>query len=208
MRNTLLMLSAALALLVVGCKTTGPLPQIPTGGSAPSPAPALPAWQQIPDSGVVPTLPRSTHIVVALCRATGKYTAMGVDTKTARFTFLMQGGQPTQGQAFTQFYAAGVPVTVYTERMKLRAPMPPALAPEGEQTEEPPPTDPSTEPPPEPTCDPCNISEPPPEPGRKPTGITEASSDLEVFRQLAWRTAGALDGVSVRAPATTAPLPQ
>lgn len=214
MKSKLLLWTAlGLSLAVAGCKTFEPRPEAPAdcatpGGQAPTPPPT----QTVPDTGTVPTLPPSTHIVVGMCPATGAYNAMGVDTQNKRFTFQLKGTRASQQQAFRSFYEAGVPVTVYTQRVKLtaRAPVPApaaALAPA-------PTPNPSTPPTPvegsdDSTFDPCEtIGEDPP-PFPKPTGSKSDPNRLTSFQNLSWYTAHALDAVSDPAPSTsTLPAPR
>jgi hypothetical protein len=214
MRNKLLLFTSV-ALIVAGCKLLEPLPTKPPadcsqpGGEAPKPPPL----QSIPDTGTVPSLPPSTHIVVGLCPSTSAYTAMGVDTQTKSFTFLIKGGRASQQQAFNQFYAARVPVTVYTQRVQLRGNTPaPSPAPE-----QPPPAPVPTAVPQQgqsgsssdPNYDPCeNIGDEPPEPGPKPGGSQWEPNQFTAFQNLSWQTAFALDAVSDPASATTFPGPE
>jgi len=214
MKNKLL-LCAALALFAAGCKLTEPRPTPTEAPATPGgPAPTAPPVQTIPDTGTIPALPPSTHIIVGLCPSTNAYTAMGVNTETRSFTFLLKGGRATQQQAFTQFYASRAPVTVYTNRVKLRgttpapsvaptplAPSPSPTAVPNQETQE------STD---EPTYDPCaDIGDPAPEPSPKPTGSVWDPIQFTSFQSLSWYTAHALDAVSAPAPAsTTTPVPR
>ncbi len=186
MKNTLLLLTA-LALTMAGCTLMETRPGSSTGGTAPGgTVPEPPAPQVIPDRGTVPPMPSSTHIIVGLCPATGAYYALGVDTQARKFTFLISGGEPTRQQAFQQFYAAKVPVTVYTVLTQLKSDNGP-------------------------TYNPClgfesgmprigssdtvvaQVAEDPP-PSPKPTGGD--ATNLYGFQYLSWRTAFALDAVS------------
>lgn len=214
----LLWMALGLSLAVTGCKTMEPRPDTAGDCSAPGgQAPTPPPIQTVPDTGTLPALPPSTHIVVGLCPATGTYNAMGVDTKNKQFTFLLKGGRASQQQAFQSFYGAGVPVTVYTQRVRLtaRGPVPaPAPAPSAAMVPTPPAPTPSTPPAPEegtedPTYDPCQtIGEDPP-PFPKPTGSNWDPDQFSAFRNLSWYTANALDAVSDPAPASsTAPVPR
>lgn len=209
----MLWLYAAVALLATGCKVLEPKPT-PTEDSATpgGPAPTPPPAQRIPDTGTLPALPPSTHIVVGLCPATNSYTAMGVNTDTRSFTFLLKGGRATQQQAFAQFYASRVPVTVYTDRVKLRGTAP---APSTKPTPPPPSPSPTavpqqTQEADEPTYDPCtDIGDPAPEPGPKPTGSTWEPDQFTSFKNLSWYTANALNAISDPAPRVgTVPVPQ
>lgn len=213
MRNKLL-LCAAVALAVAGCKVLEPKPPPPPppgdcstpGGEAPPPPPL----QSIPDTGTLPPLPPSTHIVTGLCPTTHAYTAMGVDTNTRRITFLFKGGRATQPQAFNQFYAAQIPVTVYTQRVRVKGTTPvPTTAPET-----PPPAPLPTAVPQQdtsgassaPIYDPCEqIGDEPPEPGPKPGGSQWEPTSLRSFTNLSWQTAYALDAVSDPVPPSTVP---
>jgi hypothetical protein len=210
-----LLLCAALALLVAGCKVLEPRPTPPEDPATPGgPAPTPPPVQSIPDTATLPALPPSTHIIVGLCPSTNSYTAMGVNTDTRSFTFLRTGRRATQPQAFAQFYSSGAPVTVYTGRVKLRGTAPaPSVAPT------PPPPSPSPTAVPnqetqgstgEPTYDPCtDIGDPLPEPSPKPTGSNWKPDQFTSFKNLSWYTANALNAVSDPAPAaTTFPVPR
>jgi hypothetical protein len=208
MKNKLLLLMA-LALSLAGCKTFEPRPDSPADCSAPGgQAPAPPPVQTVPDTEAVPALPPSTHIVVGYCPATSAYTAMGVDTKAQRFTFLMKGSRASQQQAFRSFYDAGVPVTVYTQRVKLTArtgstalaPAPPPPSPAPTAVPQPVPQSSGDD-----TYDPCQTigEEPPPTP--KPTGSNRLPEQFTSFQDLSWHTAHALDAVSAPAPASTLP---
>jgi hypothetical protein len=205
-----LWLYAALALFAAGCKLTEPRPTPDDRATPGGPAPAVPPLQAIPDTGTLPALPPSTHIVVGLCPSTGAYTAMGVNTETGSFSFLLKGGRATQQQAFTQFYARRVPVTVYTDRVRLRGTQP---APSVQPSTPPPAPLPTAVPQQEtgstdePTYDPCaDIGDPAPEPTPKPTGNQEdPSPPLAAFQQLSWYTAHGLDAVSDPAPRSTTP---
>jgi hypothetical protein len=189
MKNKLLLLTT-LALTMAGCALMETRPGGSAGSTAPGgPAPEPPAVQVIPDRGEVPALAASTHIVVGLCPATGAYAAMGVDTQARKFTFLISGGEATRQQAIQKFYAAGVPVTVYTRLTQLRT---------GTSKKEM-------------IYDPCKglqsgltripadgaviaqVAEDPP-PSPKPTG--GEVDNLYAFKDLSWRTAFALDAVS------------
>ncbi|HYI00648.1 hypothetical protein [Hyalangium sp.] len=206
-----LWLYAVLALFAAGCRLMEPRPTPADDRATPGgPAPAAPPVQTIPDTGTLPALPPSTHIVVGLCPSTGTYNAMGVNTETRSFTFQLKGGRATQQQAFTQFYASRAPVTVYTQRVKLRGTPP---APSVEPSTAPPSPSPmavprqetgSTD---EPTYDPCaDIGDPLPEPTPKPTGSQEdPSPQTAAFQQLSWYTAHSLAAVSELAPRSTAP---
>lgn len=190
MKNKLLWLTA-LALTMAGCTLMETRPGSPTGNPEPGGSvPAAPVLQTVPERGPVPDVIASTHIIVGLCPATGRYVAMGVDTQARKFTFLMGGEETTQQQAFQKFYSAGVPVTVYTAVTALRptAPSNVALAfnpclnldsgvahtaksvpPVAQITEDPPPTP-------------------------RPTGGEMSNGDA--FKILSWRTAFALDAVA------------
>jgi hypothetical protein len=111
------LLLTALAMTLAGCTLMETRPGSPSSGStAPGGhVPEPPAEQVISDRGPVPDLPASTHIIVGLCPATGSYAALGVDTQARKFTFLISGHEATRQQAFQKFFAAGVPVTVYTQ---------------------------------------------------------------------------------------------
>ena len=192
MKNKLLLLTA-LALSLAGCKLMEPKPDgssdgATLGGLAPEPLPE----QVIPDRGEVPALPASTHIIVGLCPATNAYSAMGVDTKAQHFTFTVSGKEATRQQAFQRFFAAGVPVTVYTRPVKVRITASLGVS----------------------IYDPCQgllsgqthlpgaqgvvsgphdtVEDPPPTP--KPTGGQR--DNLHAFGDLSWKTAFALDAVS------------
>ena len=188
MKNTLLILSA-LTLALTGC-TQLELRPSPSGGSVPGgDVPDAPLEQVIPDRGPVPAVPASTHIVVGLCPATGAYAALGVDTQARKFTFLISGQDLTRLQVLQQFYAAKVPVTIYTATTQLN-------------------TDAGV------AYNPCldlksgmprigkndanggviaQVTEDPP-PSPKPTGGDR--SNLYGFQYLSWRTAFALEAVS------------
>lgn len=211
MKNKLLLLPALL-LALAGCKTFEPRPETPTNCAAPGgDAPTPPPVQNIPDTGTVPPVPPSTHIVVGLCTATGAYTAMGVDTNNQRFTFLQTGGRATQQQAFRSFYEAKVPVTVYTQRVKLAArsgstaskPTPPPPSPSPMAVPQPPQDSGDA------LYDPCkNIGEEPP-PTPKPTGSQWEPNQFTSFQHLSWDTAHGLDAISDPAPSTgTIPSPR
>jgi hypothetical protein len=219
-----LVLSAVLALALAGCKMMEPRPPLPPEGgecSAPGgPAPKPPPAQSIPDVGPVPSLPKSTNIVVGLCLATGRYEALGVDTQTRQFTFMYRGGRATQAAAFSRFYEARVPVAVYTSPVRLTArgavpatgsmsapapaPAPaPATGPAPLPT--PPPEEGSRDPESGPLYDPCEtISEEAP-PSPKPAGSVKDPTILSSFQSLSWYTANALDAVSDPVAPSTAP---
>jgi hypothetical protein len=178
----------------------------------------------------VPPVPPSTQIVVGLCPSNGQYQAIGVNTQTRQFTFSWKGGRASQPVAFSRFYEARVPVTVYTSPVKLTggavtpapvltgsvgasalAPAPgtppqPALGPA--PVPAPPPEENSEA---DSTFDPCQTisEEPPNSPG--PKGSV-AEPRVTVFQGVAWRTAHAVDAVTdpvtpITAPGT-APAPQ
>jgi hypothetical protein len=212
MKKTLI-LSAALILGAAGCKVLEPRPE-PTGGQCSAPggaAPNLPPLQQVPDTAPPPSLPSAQFIVVSTCGPTGAYVATGVDTRAGRFTFLIKGTAATRSAAFSRFYAAGVPVTVYTAPVKLTAG---AGTPAPASPEPPPPgPTPAPTPPGGPSTDdgsifrPCdNIGDDPEEP-QVPTGYPPPDP-LEKFKILSWRTANALDAITDQVTAATIPGPR
>jgi len=225
-----LVLAAVLGVALAACKTMEPRPEPPTGGDCSAPggaAPPAPPAQTIPEAGTVPPVPQSTEIVVGYCPSNGQYQAIGVNTQTRQFTFAWRGGRASQPVAFSRFYEARVPVTVYTSPVRLTAgavasaPMgsmgASAIAPAPGAPQEsaigpaPVPTPPDEGSESDSTFDPCQtISEdPPPSPGPK-GGRTEPRPTA--FQSLAWRTAHAVDAVTdPAAPSTapsTAPAPQ
>lgn len=211
MKKTLA-LSAALVLSAAGCKMMEPRPD-PSEGQcrAPGgPAPSLPPLQRIPDTAPPPPLTGAQFIIVSSCEPTGEYVATGVDTRAGRFTFLIKGTAATRPAAFARFYAAGVPVTVYTAPVKLTAgtgtPAP---------STEPPPPGPTPIPTPgdDPGSDgdlifrPCDkIGDDPKEPD-VPTGYPP-NDPLKRFQILSWRTANALDAITDQVTASTLPIPR
>jgi hypothetical protein len=213
MKKTLA-LSAALVLTAAGCKMMEPRPD-PSGGQCTAPggmAPRLPPLQRIPDTAPPPSLPSAQFIVVGTCEPTGTYVATGVNTRDGRFTFLIKGTAATRSAAFARFYAAGVPVTVYTSPVRLTAG---AGTPASSPTEPPPPPPPGPTPTPTPGDDPgdggiifrpCDqIGDDPKEPD-VPTGAPPYDP-LENFKILSWRTASSLDAITDQIGASTVPIP-
>lgn len=213
MKKTLA-LSAALVLAAAGCKMMEPRPD-PTGGGqcrAPGgPAPSLPPLQRIPDTSTPPPLTGAQFIIVSSCESTGTYVATGVNTRDGRFTFLVKGTAATRSAAFARFYAAGVPVTVYTAPVKLTA----RAETSTPTSTEPPPPGPTPAPTPssESSTDeglifrPCdNIGDDPEDP-KIPTGYPPPDA-LERFQILSWRTANALDAITDQVTASTVPVPR
>jgi hypothetical protein len=84
-----------------------------------APAPTPPEPRAIPDTGEMPTLPPSSHIIVVIYPQGNGYAASGVDTKEGRFTFVFTGGLRSLDAALRQFYATRAPVIVYTAPMVL-----------------------------------------------------------------------------------------
>lgn len=215
MKKTLA-LSAALVLAAAGCKMMEPRPD-PTGGQCSAPggsAPSFPPLQRVPDTAPPPSLPSAQFIVVSSCEPTGTYVAAGVNTRDGRFTFLIKGTAATKSAAFARFYAAGVPVTVYTAPVKLTAG---AGTPAPASTEPPPPPPPGPTPTPTPGDDPgtddgsifqpCdNIGDDPKDP-TIPTGYPPPDP-LDRFKILSWRTANALDAITDQVTAATFPGPR
>ncbi len=207
----LLFVPALLALLVVGCRTLEPRPEPSSGAQCAAPggtAPTAPPMQSVPDSGSLPALPPTSHIITGLCGPTGAYVALGVDTQSRRFTFMLKGSRATQQAAFSRFYAARVPVTVYTAPVKLAGrggtPPPTPTTPPPSPAPVPGPSDGSDSPPS--TFDPCgNIGDDPKDP-KVPTG-SSPQEPIEVFKDLSWQTAFAVDAVSDPAAAAAAPPP-
>ena len=183
-----LILSAALMMAAAGCKLLEPQPTPLPGAqcSTLGPAPSLPPAQPIVDTSAMPSVPSSQFIIVSTCEATGTYVATGVDTQAGRFTFLFKGGSSTRSAAFAKLYAAGVPVTVYTGSVTLKA---------GEVT----PFDPCArtgDAPKEPTSP--GIGDDPRDPP-VPPGIGDDPRDPPVppgIAALAWCTANALTAVT------------
>jgi hypothetical protein len=212
MKKTLA-LSAALVLATAGCKILEPRPD-PAGGQCSAPggsAPSLPPLQNIPETAPPPSLPSAQFIVVSSCEPTGTYVATGVNTRDGRFTFLIKGTAATKSAAFARFYAAGVPVTVYTGPVKLTAGTG-APAPSAPEPPPPGPT-PVPTPPDDPNTDdgsifrPCdNIGDDPEDP-QVPTGYPPYDP-LEKFKILSWRTANALDAITDQVTASTIPGPR
>ncbi|WP_224372970.1 hypothetical protein [Hyalangium versicolor] len=190
MKNTLLPTLPAPSLS--GCAVLGTGSRTGGGTTVPSDesVPKSPAEQVISDRGPVPDLPASTHIVVGVCQATGAYVALGVDTKSSKFTFLLSGKEPTRQQAFQKFEAASIPVTVYTATTALlpgkegaTIAFNPCLNLQSGAPRVPLSTSSNAV---------ANITEDPP-PSPKPTG--GEFSNRQAFEVLSWRTAFALNGV-------------
>jgi hypothetical protein len=222
-----LVLAAVLGVALAACKTMEPRPEPPQGGDCSAPggsAPPAPSRQTIPETGTVPPVPQSTEIVVGYCPASGQYQAIGVNTQTRQFTFSWRGGRATQPAAFTRFYEARVPVTVYTSPVRLTAgavaPAPmgsvgaSALAPAPGTPPQPalgpapvpaPPTDDGSEN--DGDFDPCETisEEPPTSPGPKGS---HSDPQPTVFQSVAWRTAYAVDAVTDPVAPSTAPVPR
>jgi hypothetical protein len=214
---------AALGLALAGCKTLEPKPEPPAGGDCSAPGgtpPPAPPVQTIPEGGTVPPVPESTDVVVGYCPATGQYQAAGVNTRTRQFTFMMRGGRATQAMAFSRFYEARVPVTVYTAPVRLAA-RGPATGPTPTATSAlaPAPGTPAPAPAPAPVpapvpeegsgddavYDPCQTISDDPPPSPKPGGSRWEPTEASSFQRLSWHTAYAVDAVSDPASPSTAP---
>jgi hypothetical protein len=207
-----LILPAALGLTLAGCKMMEPKPDSTQPGTtvpASTEMPAAPWLLSIPDTGTVPELGRVSHITLMLCTRTGGYVATGVDLQAQRFSFMFQGSRATQAMAFNRFYAAGVPVTVYTSRMQLLGS---TQSPAPAQQPPPPPPPPSPAIAPQPssggsnadgsgdgTIDPCNVQISDDPSTKKPGG------DDWVILKLSWNTATVLQTVAKPIQGATIP---
>jgi hypothetical protein len=206
----LLFVPALLALMLGGCRILEPRPEPSSGAQCAAPggtAPTAPPMQSVPDSGALPALAPSSHIITGLCGPTGAYVALGVDTQSRRFTFMLKGSRVTQQAAFSRFYAARVPVTVYTAPVTLvghGGTPPPNPTPPPSPAPVPGPNDGSDSPPW--IFDPCaNIGDDPKDP-KVPTG-RPPPWPLDVFKDLSWQTAFGLDAVSDPLISSTLPPP-
>ncbi|WP_224240504.1 hypothetical protein [Hyalangium gracile] len=81
--------------------------------------PTAPTLQEIPDTGVLPTIPASSHIVVIIYPRGGGWAAVGANKTEGTFTFLFKGRTPSLGAAITRLYSTGVPVIGYTAPLRL-----------------------------------------------------------------------------------------
>lgn len=205
-----LILPAALGLTLAGCKMLEPKPDS-TQCSTTTPTlpemPAAPRLLSIPDTGTMPELGHVSHIVLMMCARTGGYVATGVDLQGQRFSFMYRGSRATQAAVFNRFYAAQVPVTVYTTPLRLLgSTQPPSPVP---QTPPPPPS-PAVAPQPPPdgsnadgsgdgTVDPCNVNISDDPSTKKPGG------DDWVILKISWNTATVLGSVAKQIPAATIP---
>jgi hypothetical protein len=128
-----LVLTVLLESLLAGCnmeaepvsamETTGCTSQVP-------PVPTVPDLRTVPDTGELPTLAASSHIVVTLFPLAGKYLAAGVDTSGQFFTFALVGNRTTLPALLDRFYATRAVVTVYSAPLMLTSKvMPPSTSP-------------------------------------------------------------------------------
>ena len=196
------LLCGVLAFSVAGCRTLGSRPT-PDVCPEPAPVPATPPVQPLPPGG---TLPKgATQIVTGVCQSTGAYLAAGVNLQTKSFTYLVYGDRSTREAFLANAYKSGIPVVVYAAPVKVVRGAGSAVvsssavasAPGAQQDDGS-------------TFDPCAAANeigdtPPPDPKDQGGAVPK---QVDTFAQLAWRTAGALDGVSDAAPpATPQPAP-
>jgi hypothetical protein len=199
------LLCVVLAASLSGCRIFGERRPTPDTCKDPGPVPTAPPVTQLPPG--TPPPPGASHVVVALCQATGGFHAAGVNVTNRSFTYLVSGNRASRETFLANAYRAGVPVVLYTAPVKVRgvkrsggsaATTSGAVA-----------STPETGSGDDGTLDPCfdsnEIGDEPPNPKTDPGNAV--ADPVDAFARLAWSSAGAIDGVSDPGAAPSTPPP-